>query len=80
MKPEFAIVCQCGNKITKEVEHRSTSTLTCVNCESTFEVYTYFRELPQPPCACDDLVKLGVAEAMRPCSARCKTCQHTKSG
>lgn len=66
-KPEFVIHCRCGNIIKKEVKHRHTTTMSCINCGARYESYNYFRRLPEPPCHCDDLVRLGVSEAMRTC-------------
>lgn len=72
MENQFTIWCKCGHAVIKKVEHRSTNTMHCTHCGASFEVYTYFRELPKAICRCDDLVKLGVAEAMRECDEFCE--------
>ena len=66
MTVSFQVVCLCGQILSKEVEHRQTVMLNC-QCGQEYEAYAYYRKLPQPTCEHDELVKLGVLEAMRQC-------------
>jgi hypothetical protein len=73
IKVDLIINCQCGHTISipnwQSKEHKSFS---CSKCDTNIDMQLSFHTYRHHVCRCDELVNIGVAEAVRPCGgAKC---------
>ena len=64
--------CTCGYAVEATVVNKGLTTVICDECKTEHDLSGSVHSYKKYVCACDELVKLGCAEATRECNKHCK--------